>query len=66
MSGWTIVREGNVTLEHLSTSSQVKMTIEDYPDGHDQAPVYREYFFDYDEFDSLTRCVQEIESIIHP
>jgi len=64
MSGWTIAREGNVDLEHLSTSSQVKMTITDYPDGYDQAPVLREFWFDYAEFDALSKCVDRISEIL--
>ena len=64
MSGWTIVREGNLQLEHLSTSSLVKLTITDHPDGYDQAPVEREYFFEYAEFDALKRCIERINQII--
>ena len=64
MSGWTIARDGNVELEHYSTSSLVKLTITDYPDGYDQAPVYRESWFEYDEFDSLKKAIKEIDEIL--
>lgn len=60
MSGWTIVRNGTVTLEHLSTSSQIVMTMTDYPDGYDEAPVIREFYLDYPEFDSLCKCIEMI------
>lgn len=64
MSGWTIVRDGSVQVEHLSTSSQMKVTLTDHPDGHDQAPVFREYWLDYSEFYSLMECMKRIEEII--
>ena len=63
MSGWTIARDGNVELEHLSTSSLIKLTITNYPDGHDQAPLIHDFWFDYSEFDSLKKAIKQIEEI---
>jgi hypothetical protein len=53
MSGWTIARDGNVKLEHLSTSSLIKLSI-------GEVGVYLEY----SEFDALKRAMKEIEKIL--
>ena len=54
MSGWTIVKDKGVQLEHLSTSSLIKLTVDQEND------IYLEYA----EFDALKRCIKSIEEIL--
>ena len=63
MSGWTFVREGKVYLEHYSTSSQIKMTIQ--TEDPVLGTVYTENWFDYNEFDDLQKCIFKLAEILN-
>ena len=54
MSGWTIVKDKGIRLEHLSTSSLIKLTVDQ------ENSIYLEY----SEFDALKRCIEQIEPIL--
>ena len=55
MSGWTTVTQGNITMDHQSTSSQVILTIKDPPDEP------REIYLDYAEFYDMMNCMKQID-----
>jgi len=58
MSGWVKVKEGVVTLEHYSTSSLIKLTIDS-----ESGPI--ESWFDYAEYDDLQKCMAKIAEILN-
>lgn len=59
MSGWTEVRDGEVVMEHTSTSSQVVIKIKgrNLPWENDGG----ELWLDYSEYQSLVNCINKIE-----
>jgi hypothetical protein len=63
MSGWTIIKEGNVILEHLSTSSLIKITIESEEEIEygKVGVVKKEVWLDYYEFESLKAAINNID-----
>lgn len=65
MSGWTEVKDGNITLEHLSTGSLVRMEIVDYSDYDNENGSTRYYFFDYVEFASLCACIEKLLPVLN-
>ena len=60
MSGFTKIEIDNVTIEHYSTSSQIKITIV-YPQPWEEDGPYeafkKELWLDYTEFDDLKKAI---------
>lgn len=55
MSGWIKEKEGNVTLVHHSTSSQIELILDEDKD-------YIKYLFlDYYEYEALKKIIEKID-----
>jgi hypothetical protein len=52
MDNWTEIKEGNITLKHHSTSSEIELIWED-------AESTQGMFFDYYEFESLVKAIEK-------
>ena len=65
MSGWTLVKEGDVLLEHSSTSSQVKITIRttnEQIDWGKYEDVEEEVWLSYSQFEDLRNAINKIKT----
>jgi len=59
MSGFTIIKEGLVTIEHLSRASLIKLTVrhEGYDELSASSVAYTEHILEYDEFSDLKKAI---------
>ena len=63
MSGWTVIEIGSVELEHMSTSSLIKITVrrtEHIQQGM-EVPVKHELWLTYTEFSNLKKAISLTE-----